>query len=328
MPAALLVYQVSERTIRQDEPLEHIRELLNLPECYLWLEITDPQESDIALLREQLSIHPLTLEDIQQTRQRPKLEIYEHYSYWVAYECAYAEEIHQIRVAEINLIVGKNYLVTVHAKPAHCLESARAAWLKPKIGLPDDPGFLAYLIVDSVVDGYFPVLESLRNDLENIEERIFANVDRDFLQSLFSIKKTLQSFRRLAYPLRDIFAGMLKREGRTPEPSHTMYLRDVYDHLIRISDSIDILREQMTGTVDLTIDLYLANLTNRTNGVMRNLTVISTCMMSMTLISSIYGMNFKHMPELEWQYGYPFALVMMTASAGLALWIFKLRKYI
>lgn len=324
MPRTLLVYNHPEQTLKRDAPLEAIDQLCAQPDNVLWLDIVAPQPDDIRLLQEEFAFHPLALEDVQKAHQRPKMEHYEGYVFMVAYSTVFDSQAHTFRSEEINLFIGKNYLVSVHEKPVPSLELAERRWLEHQEMMAEGAGFLTYLIVDGIVDEYFPALEIISDELEDLEDRIFAGDGQPILQSIFSLKKELLQFRRMVAPLRDVFSTLVKRESPLFGPHTVTYFQDIYDHLLRVSDSIDTFRDLLTSSVDL----YMSSVSNRMNAVMKILTVIATVLMTAALIAGIYGMNFERMPELKWPNGYYYALSLMVTAGLLVAGLFRWRRYI
>ena len=282
----------------------------------LWVDITDPVEADWQHLREEFQFHHLAIEDCQNAHQRPKIEDYHGYYFIVLYEAELTETA-ELRLRELNMFLGPNYVVTVHRSPIRALAEGERLWRNWTDLAGLGAGLLAYLIMDAVVDQYFPVLDALSECMDDLEDRLFNEHDKETIEDIFQIKKQLLKMRHSVSPLRDVFNILLRREQPIFPREVSYYFQDIFDHLIRVADSIDNLRDLLGSTMDV----YLSLQGNRMNMVMKRLTALSTILMSAALVSGIYGMNFQHMPELTWQHGYYGALGLMALMA-LALFIF------
>jgi magnesium transporter len=286
------------------------------PSDIIWVDVADPTSRDFDDLAREFNFHPLSIEDCRHEHQRPKVEEYQGYYFIVLYE-AEMQAGSQLELRELSIFLGTNYLVTVHSQPIRNIEKAQQLWrhwadlAERKTGLP------AYLLLDAIVDDYMPMLDDFSDRLDELEAQIFENFQPESLHDIFRIKKQLIFLRRAVVPLREVFNTMLRREQPIFSRETMIYFQDVYDHLIRVADSIDALRE-IAGS---TMDAYLSVSGNRTNFVMKRLTSIAAILMSVTLIAGIYGMNFNFMPELRWRYGYIGALASMLVI-GLALYFY------
>ena len=217
----------------------------------------------------------------------------------------------------MNIFLGKNFLVTVHSRPIRAIETGKRLWHEWTDRSDQGAGLLAYLLIDAIVDDYMPLLDIISERMDDLEDSIFGEWRAQVIEEIFTVKKKLLYLRRAITPLRDVFNTLLRREQPIfPRETH-IYFQDVFDHLIRVADTIDTLRDMLSSTMDA----YLSVSGNRMNKIMKRLTSISTILMSVTLVAGIYGMNFVFMPELHWRYGYVFALLSMVAI-GLALYWF------
>jgi magnesium transporter len=186
------------------------------------------------------------------------------------------------------------------------------------------PDFLLYAIVDAMVDAHFPLLEQIEEAVDDLQDRIFEGADESHLDELLHLKRDINVLRRHSLPQRELLNQISRGDTKFVQQQHLIYFRDVYDHMFRISETIDVDRDQMTGTMDA----YLSVVANRTNEIMKVLTIFSAVMLPLTLIAGIYGMNFEHIPELHWLHGYPFALSMMVGTAGIMLLWFARKGWI
>jgi magnesium transporter len=286
------------------------------PDDILWVDVADPTSSDFDDLAREFGFHPLSIEDCRHQHQRPKVEEYEGYYFIVLYEAVMQPGL-QLELRELALFLGPNYLVTVHSQPIHNIEKARTLWRQWADLAERRTGLPAYLLLDAIVDDYMPLLDDFSDRLDEIEARIFESFQPEAIRDIFIIKKQLIFLRRAVVPLREVFNTLLRREQPVFSRETLVYFQDVYDHLIRVADSIDTLREIAASTMDA----YLSVSGNRMNFVMKRLTSIATILMSVTLIAGIYGMNFNFMPELRWRYGYIGALASMLVI-GMALYFY------
>ena len=294
-----------------------ISELREVEGNIIWADVTDPTSQDFEELAEEFGFHPLSIEDCQNAHQRPKVEEFTGYYFIVLYEAELAGPNDRLELRELNIFLGKNYLVTVHSRPIRAIATASRLWHEWTDRAEQGAGLLAYLLIDGIVDDYLPLLDIMSDRMDDLEDSIFGEWRAESIEEIFSIKKKLLYLRRAITPLRDVFNMMLRREQPIfPREIH-VYFQDVFDHLIRVADTIDTLRDMLGSTMDA----YLSVSGNRMNKVMKRLTSISTILMSVTLIAGIYGMNFALMPELRWRYGYVYALVSMVV-VGLALYVY------
>ena len=294
-----------------------ISELRVEPQNIVWADVTDPTSSDFEELAEEFGFHHLSIEDCRNEHQRPKIEEYPGYYFIVLYEAELAGASDRLELRELNIFLGKNYLVTVHSRPIRAIATASRLWHEWTDRAEHGAGLLSYILIDAIVDDYLPLLDVVSDRMDDLEDSIFGEFRPEAIEEIFSIKKKLLYLRRSITPLRDVFNTLLRREQPIfPRETH-VYFQDVFDHLIRVSDTIDNLRDMLSSTMDA----YLSVSGNRMNQIMKRLTSISTILMTVTLIAGIYGMNFDYMPELHWRYGYIFALLSMVGS-GIALYIF------
>lgn len=283
----------------------------------VWADVSDPTSEDFTELAEEFNFHPLSIEDCRNAHQRPKVEEYPGYYFIVLYEAQLGGPDDELELRELNIFLGPNYLVTVHSRPIRAIETGRRLWGEWTDRAEHGAGLLAYLLIDAIVDDYMPLLDVLSDNMDDLEDQIFGDFQTESIQEIFRVKKQLLFLRRTITPLREVFNTMLRREQPIfPRETH-VYFQDVYDHIIRVADTIDTLRDMLSSTMDA----YLSVSGNRMNIIMKRLTSISTILMSVTLVAGIYGMNFDFMPELKWRFGYVFAMLSMVCI-GLGLYFY------
>jgi magnesium transporter len=284
----------------------------------LWVDLSDPTDEDFATIDREFELHHLAMEDARKHGQRPKLELYPTHAFVVAYSRA---------LCEVDLFVGPTWLVSVRGRndtgETWSVDDARRRFERTS-GTTFTVGFLLYSVLDEIVDGWFVALDAVEDELEAMEDRIFAEerlVEHDVQQDLFQLRRRLLLARRAVVPVRDVLSALLRREVRWIDDATLVLLQDVYDHVLRVADAIDTQRELMGNAVDA----HLAIISNRMNEVMKTMTSWGAILLGATLIAGIYGMNFEHMPELGWAYGYPFALGLMGVLT-LVGWAFFRRR--
>lgn len=303
-------------------PVEDINEICKHKNKIIWVDINDPHSEDFDQLAEEFNFHPLAIEDCKHTHQRPKIETHQGYYFIVLYEAELVGPDDDLELRELNIFLGQNYLVTVHSRPIRTIETTKELWKSWTEFAEQGVGVLVYLLIDAIVDDYMTLLDVMSDTIDDLEDKVFEEFAPEAIEDIFRIKKQLLFMRRSVTPLRDVFNTLLRREQPIFSRETQIYFQDVFDHLIRVADTIDTLRD-MVGS---TMEAYLSVSGNRMNIVMKRLTSISTILMSVTLIAGIYGMNFLFMPELKWRYGYIFALLSMVVVAfGLFLYLKKIK---
>lgn len=301
-----------------------INEVLANPTDILWLDICNPTDEDIALLQSEFGFHPLSIEDAIRSHERPKVETYDHYYFIVFYAACRNTQNDGTEIEALSLFIGANYLVTVHQREINVIQEVLQRWQSPNSPFSDKIARLVYALLDALVDEYFPLMDGIAERVENLEDSIFEHFDEGAIESIFHLKKELFSLRRVVSPERDVLNVLLRRELPIFKSKDLAYLQDVYDHVVRVTDTIDAYRDLLASAMDS----YLSLQSNKLNQIVKVLTLASIILMTDALIAGIYGMNFQFMPELGWRYGYPSALVLMIAiSVGLALF-FRHKKWL
>ncbi|MED1202393.1 magnesium/cobalt transporter CorA [Heyndrickxia acidicola] len=290
-----------------------IEEILSDDYLWYWIDFDQPAEEEIAKLRSPLNFHPLAIEDCIHTLQRPKLDYYDEYTFFVMH-CILP---YNLEKEELNLFLGETYTVTFHHSVSKEIDEIWNRLEAAKDAAKWDPYLILYHVLDKIVDNYFPIIYQLEDELNHIEANSTKQSMEDLLEGLFAIRHDLLAMRHSVTPMSELVYRMLNSHRLTGIKKKTAYFSDIYDHLLKISSLIDASREI---TADIR-DSYLSMNAHQTNKVMKVLTVITTIFMPLTLIAGIYGMNFKYMPELEWKPGYFFTLgLMVVISSGMWLW--------
>jgi magnesium transporter len=303
---------------------EEISRIREHPETTLWLDLTSPSAEELAMLSKEFGFHPLAIEDASRHHQRPKVDSYGNYYFVVFYSLDVVAETYRICTMPLYLFIGHNYLVTVHDEPIKQIVETVTRWQAPDSPLDQDVGSLVYALLDAIVDDYFPVMDQITDRVEDLESQIFDRFSEDTLASIFQLKKDLLQIRRVVAPERDVLNVMLRRDIPVFDPNDVTYLQDVYDHIIRVVESLDTYRDLLSSS----LDTFLSVQSNQLNQVVKALTVTSIVLMSVTLVAGIYGMNFEYMPELHWRYGYLWALGLMVAIAAAVIIFFRRLKWL
>ncbi|HEX2267048.1 MAG TPA: magnesium/cobalt transporter CorA, partial [Actinomycetota bacterium] len=272
--------------------------------------------------REEFHFHELALEDCLHPHQRPKIEQYDRYFFMVAYGAS--PERLDIRDREMAMFVGPRYLVTVRKDPPFDLSAVEDRLATHPELSEEGAGHLLYVLLDHIVDGYFVAVDAMEDRSQEIEEQVLEAAGATGAQGeIFLLRKDLIHFRRAVAPLRDVLDVLQQRRVAVVTERLEPYYRDVYDHVLRVTDFIDSIRDLLSSA----LDAHLSVVSNRLNEVMKKLTAWASIILVPTLIAGVYGMNFEHMPELGWLFGYPFALGLMATAALLLYRTFKRRDW-
>jgi magnesium transporter len=274
-------------------------------------------------MQREFGLHELAVEDARHGHERPKLEEYGDSLFAVVHTVEAAGE--ELKVGEVNIFVGPNYVLSVRNRTEQGFTNVRQRTEREPHLLKHGAGFVLYALIDTVVDRYFPVLEAFEDELERLEERIFASTPaRENIEALYGLKQKLMTLRHAAGPLQET-AGKLYG-GRVPElcAGSQEYFRDVYDHLVRINQSIDSLREMLTTAISVNLSL----ITLQENETVKRLAAYAALVAVPTMVAGVYGMNFNYMPELQWIWGYPFALGLMVGIDGYLFYRFRRAKWL
>ena len=320
MLVSCVAYQDGKKVA--DIPKEAISEYVHRPECFVWVALKDPTPEELEQMEKEFDLHPLAVEDARHGHQRPKIEEYGASLFAVLHVAELRDG--EINVGEIDIFVGKNYILSIRQRTEHGFGEVRArAESEPEL-LKHGSGFVFYALMDNIVDRYFPVVDALEVDLERIEQKIFegeaGHAARANIKALYELKHKGMVVRHAVEPL--IEAVHKLYGGRVPQVcvGTQDYFRDVYDHLLRVSTQLDGLRDMVITA--LQVNLSMISLAE--NAVTKRLAAYAALVAIPTMIAGIYGMNFEHMPELKWLHGYPLSLLIMVAIDTI-LW-FRFRR--
>ena len=320
-----LRYSAEESWEREEVPLSEVASLTG-QEGILWLHVAGLSHiGTVKRIGEVFGIHPLVLEDILNTNQRPKFEDYGNYVYMTLKILNYRGDKGGVASEHINVVLGRDFVLSFQESQASYFKGIRERLKSsPDRFYKHGAGYLAYTLLDMIVDGYFVVLEELGEQVEALEDRLIEQQEEQLLPAIHSLKKEMLFLRRSVWPLREVIAAIERDGSPLFQESTLLYLRDVYDHTIQVIETLEIYRDMTSGM----IDIYLSGVSNRMNAVVKMLTVISTIFMPLTFLAGVYGMNFKYMPELEWEYGYPVALLIMIVIGVFMYRYFRKKAWI
>lgn len=319
-----------------DYRAEHFeeRETATIDECLpfkdtptvTWINVSGIHDVEILrTLGECYSIHPLVLEDILHTGQRPKLEDFESYLFVVLKMLYLDRETSEVKAEQVSLVLGPNFVISFQEAEQDVFDGVRER-IRSGRGRIRGRGadYLAYALMDAVVDNYFGILETIGGQLEDIEDGLVADPSEDMLQTVYEMKRELIFLRKSVWPLREVLATLARQESGLVKQETLAYLRDVYDHTIQVIDTIESFRDLVVGMHDT----YLSSISNRMNEVMKVLTIFATIFIPLTFIAGIYGMNFQWMPELSWRWSYPFLWIIMLVVGACMLLYFRRKKWL
>ena len=284
---------------------------------------------DTALIEQiaiRFNLHPLTIEDILNVDQRPKVEEFEGYIYTTLKLLIWNAKTNTFNMEQLSIVFSQNFVLSFQENETPLFEAIRKRLRSgPNQRLRQQGSdYLVYRLIDAVVDQYFVVLEALGDQIENIEERIIASPTAQNSRTLYRLKRQMLLLRKAIWPMREAIGHLSHVEGKMITQFTRLYLRDVYDHTVQAIDTLETFRDMLSSM----LDMYLSSLTNRMNEIMKTLTIITTIFIPITSIASIYGMNFDYIPELHWHWGYPTVLSVMLAIVLIMLLYFRRRKWI
>jgi magnesium transporter len=291
-----------------------------------WINIDGIHDTSVVeTLGKQFNLHPLVLEDITTTGQRPKLEDYGEYLFVTIKMLSLDPQTTEVVSDELSLLFGPHYVLTIHENESDVFEPVRERLRKGSGRLrKSGSDYLAYALIDAVVDNYFVVFEHLGEHFEEMQNNVVQNPTPETLGLIQHFKNELLILRKAVWPVRELVSGLQRSDSPVMSRSTEVYLRDVHDHTIQIIDTIETFRDMLSGM----LDIYLSSASNRLNAVMKVLTIIATIFIPLTFLAGVYGMNFQFMPELQWRWGYPLLWVVMIVSALAMLFWFRRRKWL
>jgi magnesium transporter len=296
---------------------------INQPDCFVWVALFEPDAAALEQMQSEFHLHPLAIEDARHGHQRPKFEEYSEALFAVVHMIE--ETPDGLRVGEVDIFAGPNYILSVRTRTERGFQDVRARTeAEPKL-LSHGSGYVLYALLDAVVDRYFPILDALESELEAIEERIFANTSpRANIEALYALKQKLMTVKHAVAPLLDGVSNLTGARVPIICGGLQHYFRDIYDHLLRLNQAIDTARD----TVSTAISVNLSMITLQESETMKRLAAYAALVAVPTMIAGIYGMNFQHMPELQWRFGYPVTIALMVAIDAYVFYRLRKAKWI
>jgi magnesium transporter len=321
----LIDYDEEQLVERETGRVEECFPFLDMPPI-TWLNVDGVHQVEvIEKIGQHLSLHPLLLEDLVNTRQRPKLEDYEGHLFIVLKMLIYDESRRQVLAEQVAMVLGPDYLISFEEDPGDVFDQVRT---RLRIGAgrlrKAGPDYLAYSLIDAIVDNYFNILEVTGEDIADLEEELASDPRRETLQTIYRLKREMIALRRAVWPLREVLGALQRAETPLIQPGTQLYLRDVYDHTIQIIDAVESMRDLLAGM----LDIYLSGTSNRLNEIMKVLTVFSAIFIPLTFLAGVYGMNFKYFPEIGWRWGYLLFWLMAITIIVLMLVYFRRKRWI
>ncbi len=293
----------------------------------IWIQVEGLRDIDlIQQIATEYKLHPLTVEDILNVSQRTKIEDFENYIFITLKTLFWSRKFNRMNSEQLSLVIGENFVLSFtesQFQPFNFIRERLRTGHSVHL-LENGSDYLAYRLMDTTIDQYFVVLEKISDRIENIEESIIVNPKQENAREIFQLKHKILLLRKAIWPIREEVSHLLQADHKFITAFTHLYLRDLYDHIVQAIDAVETLRDMVSGI----IDIYLSLVTNKMNEIMKVLTIISTIFIPITFVTSLYGMNFKYMPELNWRYGYPVALLAMGLIACGMLMFFRRKKWL
>jgi magnesium transporter len=316
----MLIIRRSKANGLEEMSRDAATDLLPHGDANVWFHFDAPTEDELRFLQEELKIHDLTLEDVVNQNQRPKIEPFEDYVY-LAIHPLLRKQKWQIEPSELDLLLGRGWIVSVHYGPLPGLIENSQLHERIPLALGRGADFFLYTLVDLVIDSYFPILDDVEDEIDSLEDRLLMRANSVDMSTLLGLKRSIVHIRRAVTPQREVLNQLTRHDFPFVRPENLVYFRDVYDHLIRMTEELDSLRDILSSV----LEIHLASTSNQLNVTMKRLTAWGTIFVVVTAIAGIYGMNFKFMPELEWRYGYFAVLALMVLISMGLFFYFKKR---
>lgn len=307
---------------------EQMTHALQDPKGLLWVSLEGTNEEEVnAVLRDVFHFHPLAIEDcLSDGYQAPKVDIFSDYLFIIVHALQPDFPLDQLDTMELNCFLGSNYLVTSFT--CGQMSPVQAVWERLERDerlLEHGADFLCYTILDQLMDEYLPLLDTMDEEIDRLEDEVvLAKPERGVLQRILALKHSILTLRRIIAPQREVMNRLSRDDLPQIQDAHRIYYRDIYDHLVRVHDLSESIRDVATGT----LDTYLSAASNRLNEVMKALTIVSTIFLPLSFVAGIYGMNFEFFPEIHWRFGYLYVWIIFISIVAGMLWFFRRRGWI
>ena len=301
-----------------DIPVADISEYINLPDTFVWVALLDATPQDLATMQEEFGLHELAVEDALVGEQMPKIEEYDNELFVVMHLIEMQGD--ELVVGEVNVFVGNNYVLSVRNRSSRSLLGVRARCEREPKALAKGPGYVFYALLDAVVDRYFPLIERIETELDEIEESIFTqNVGRDTIHRLYELKRKTTVIKHAVGPMLEAVSKLYSGRVHKVASGNKRYFRDVADHLARMNGTLDGIRDTISAAMQMSASLIAIDQTE----VSKRLAAWASIFAAATAFAGIWGMNFSNMPELEWAWGYPLALGVIGTTSAVLFWRFR-----
>ncbi|MDD4894063.1 MAG: magnesium/cobalt transporter CorA [Candidatus Omnitrophica bacterium] len=318
-------YKDPQQGLKTGLNVEDIRQALSTETGLLWIDMWDIDDGDIDLLTEVFNLHSLTIEDFIMPNIRSKVENFKDYLFLILFAMDSADKTKgKINTSELDCCLGNNFLITTHNNGINVLSTIKERVRRESPIMKNSSDFLLYSILDYLVDSYLPIISEFDAMVDEMSDELFKDPSNETLKKIYLLKNEIMYLRRTVGPQADIMSLIARGEFSQILPSNTVYFRNLYDNLVRLNDIVGTSRDVVTGAMEA----YVSVVSNRLNEVMKTLTIITTTMMPLTLIASIYGMNFKYMPELSHKFGYPMVISFMLIIMVFMVIFFKRKRWI
>jgi len=323
----MTMFEYSEESF-QEKTLYQVEEAFALKEnpTVKWINVDAIDKVEIIeKIGNEFKLHPLMLEDILNTAQRPKFDDYDDYLYIVLKMLYYNEKSNEITSEQVSFVLVPNYVFSLQEFEGDVFENVRERLRSGKRNIrKTGPDYLVYALIDAIVDSYFAVIEKIADKIDNLEAELIDKPDKDVLKDIHSLKREIIFLRNSIWPLREVINSLIRSDSPLIDENIVLYLRDVYDHTIQIIDTIEIYREILANMQET----YISSISNRTNEIMKILTIFSAIFIPLTFLAGVYGMNFRYLPELEWRIGYGLFWIISIAVAFFMLRYFRKKKWL
>jgi magnesium transporter len=323
----IFVYRPGASKVEEGFTVEQLPELLKDEKLTIWVDMENPPEADDrAVLADIFNFHPLVIEDCRAERHHPKAEEFPDYAYFIMHGVTAETDSERFITIELDFFLGRNYVVTYHHEVFRSINSVKQNVRSSPITCQRGPAYLLYKILDQLIDYYTPVLDDFDDRINQLEDKIFTlkNPDNSILEDIQNLKRSILRLRRISQKQLNILYRISHAEFKIVDQEMLPFFRDIYDHLVRITDLSENYRDLIGGA----LDSYLSVVSNRTNDIMKVLTIFSAIMLPLTFIAGLYGMNFDNLPELHYEYSYFIVLgVMLIVALGM-LWFFWRKGWI
>ncbi len=320
-------FLVRDGVVQRDLSLRDLSAQCKGDSGHLWVHVDSTSRQQLAILEKLFGFHPLAIEDVLNPASRPKVDQYDNYLFVTIRAVRFVSETddpYDLETGNLYFFLGSNFLVTVHAGPSQSVDHVAEICLRTPDLLSRGSARLMHQIMDVAIDAYFPILEQVDDFLDSLEERVFASFDESALRDIFAVKRMILSLRRYLAPQREIFNVLSNRPSALLTSDVQLYFRDVYDHMLRINDSLDTYRDLLSTTMES----YLSQVSNRLNQVTKGLSVVATLSVPFVVVSGMWGMNFSSVPLADHAYGFVIMLVLQLALGFGLIGLLRWRKWL